>query len=244
LAPIEGSFFRELGDAANSFNAMLGGLRWFERYVPQALVQRLIRLNDDSAVASTYRLVTTMFTDICGFTQVTEHMTAPESVELLNRHFTLLAACIEREGGTIDRFEGDGLLAICGALEPYDDMACRAANAIRRTMIEENRRQSQEGGTKLRIRISMHNGRFVVGNLGSPGRVSYTVAGDTVVITRRIEELARAVGSTQETVNILAGGSVRSALVKTLPMAHLGPHSLRGRSELVEIYALDPARDQ
>jgi class 3 adenylate cyclase len=226
---------------------MLGGLRWFERYVPKALVQRLIRLNDDRAVASSYRLVTTMFTDICGFTQATEHMTAPETVELLNRHFTLLAACIEREGGTIDRFEGDGLLAIWGALEPYDDMAdraCRAANAIRRTMIEENRQHAQAGGVQLQVRIGMHTGRVVLGNLGSPGRISYTVAGDTVVITRRIEELGKTAGRTQDTVNILVSGSVRSALVKALPMAHLGPHALRGRSELVEIYALDPAGDQ
>lgn len=242
VEPIEGSFFRELNDAANSFNSMLGGLRWFERYVPKALVQRLIRLNDDSAVDSRHRSVTVMFSDIRGFTQATEHMTAADTVELLNRHFTLLANCIEKEGGIIDRFEGDGLLAIWGSLEPHDDMAdraCRAADAIRQAIIAENRLQSKQGGMTLQIRIGIHTGQVIVGNLGSPGRIHFTVSGDTVNITRRIEQLGKTVGKTEDTVNILVSGAVRSALMKSLPMTHLGPHSLRGRSEQVEIYYLD-----
>ena len=98
VEPLPGSFFRELNDASNSFNTMLGGLRWFERYVPKSLVRRLIRLHGEDGIDSSYRSIAVMFTDIVGFSQILEHMTAPEAAALLNRHFTMLAECVEVEG--------------------------------------------------------------------------------------------------------------------------------------------------
>jgi class 3 adenylate cyclase len=241
VKPIPGSFFRELNDAAFSFNTMLDGLRWFERYVPKTLVRRLISLHQDTGIESSYRDVAIMFTDIAGFTQLSENMTAPDAAELLNQHFTMVARCVEAEGGTIDKFDGDSVMAIWGAPERYEDFAdraCRAALAVKRAVLADNERQRRERGVPIRIRIGLHTGRVVVGNIGSPGRINYTVVGDPVNVARRLEELGKIVGQTSGEVNILVSGAVRSALVKPIALTHLGSHALRGRTEHVEVYEL------
>ena len=94
---IPGSFFREINDAAASFNSMLDGLRWFERYVPKPLVSRLMSVRGADAIQSVERTVTVMFTDIAAFTSLSENVPAAEVADLLNRHFTLVAGCIEAE---------------------------------------------------------------------------------------------------------------------------------------------------
>jgi len=242
VEPLPGSFFRELNDASNSFNTMLGGLRWFERYVPKSLVRRLIRLHGEDGIDSSYRSIAVMFTDIVGFSQILEHMTAPEAAALLNRHFTMLAECVEVEGGTIDKFDGDSLMAFWGAPEPhedYADRACRAALLIKREIEKENNVQREACGPVLRLRIGMCTGRVVVGNIGSPGRINYTAVGNAVNVARRLEELGKAVGRTEEDANILVSSSLRSALVKPFSLAHLGSHKLRGRTERTDVYGLE-----
>jgi class 3 adenylate cyclase len=241
VKPIPGSFFRELNDAAFSFNTMLDGLRWFERYVPKTLVRRLIRLHQDAGIDSSYRDVVIMFTDIVGFTRLSEKMTAPDAAELLNQHFSTVARCVEAEDGTIDKFSGDSVMAIWGALEQYEDFAdraCRAALAIKRAVLADNVRQRREGGAAIRMRIGVHTGRVVVGNIGSPGRINYTVVGDAVNVARRLEELGKTAGQTSGEVNILVSGAVRSALVKPIALTHVGSHELRGRTEHIEVYEL------
>ncbi|MEM7750972.1 MAG: adenylate/guanylate cyclase domain-containing protein, partial [Pseudomonadota bacterium] len=91
---LPGSMFRELNQQAQAFNAMLHGLRWFEAYVPKKLVRKLIQQDDSSAARSEEREVTVMFTDIAGFTSLSEGMPAPELAALLNEHFAQLADCI------------------------------------------------------------------------------------------------------------------------------------------------------
>ena len=183
-----------------------------------------------------------MFTDIVGFSQILEHMTAPEAAALLNRHFTMLAKCVEVEGGTIDKFDGDSLMAFWGAPEPHEDhadRACRAALLIKREIERENNVQRKARGPVLRLRIGMCTGRVVVGNIGSPGRINYTAVGDTVNVARRLEELGKTVGRTEEEANILVSSSLRSALVKPFSLAHLGSYKLRGRTERTDVYVLE-----
>jgi adenylate cyclase len=244
VAPIPGSFFRELNDAASSFNTMLDGLRWFERYVPKTLVRRLIRLDQDDALGSSYRDVAIMFTDIENFSTITETMTAPAVAEFVNRHFTTLSECVEAEGGTIDKYIGDSVMAIWGAPEPHDDCAdraCRAALAIQAAVGRQNAGAAAEGGPRLRLRIGIHSGRVVAGNIGSPDRINYTVVGDPVNVTERLEELGKEIGRTDDDINILVSGTLRAALLQPFDLTHLGPQKLRGRQEQVEVYVLNGA---
>ncbi|MGI9369818.1 MAG: adenylate/guanylate cyclase domain-containing protein [Ruegeria sp.] len=240
---IQGSFFRELDEAARSYNFMLDGLRWFELYVPKRLVRQLMRHHAGTQIESSHRDVVIMFTDIVEFTTLSEHLTAPQIASFLNEHFAGLAECIQRNGGTIDKFIGDSVMAIWGALDHQDDaadLACRTALEIAQWVKEYNLYRRERAGIAhpVRLRIGMHIGRVVVGNIGSEGRLSYTVVGDTVNVAQRLEEAGRTLGPLENEVNILVSSAVRSALVQPLTFEHIGAHKLRGREELVEIYSL------
>lgn len=238
---IPGSFFSELKDASRSFNTMLDGLRWFERYVPKALVRQLIHIQPDAAVESTFRDVVVMFTDIVAFTTMSEKMTAPDTADLLNRHFTMVAECVGAEGGIVDKYVGDSVMAIWGALQPYPDAnerACRAALAIRRAILAYNHEAGRSGGPVIRLRIGIHVGNVMVGNIGSPERLNYTVVGDAVNVAQRLEELGEHLGDTESEVNILLSGAVKVRLAAHHDLADLGLRRLRGRSEQVDVYAL------
>ncbi len=242
--PIPGSFFRELNEAANSFNSMLDGLRWFERYVPRTLVRRLIRLHKDEAVVSAYREVAVLFTDLVNFTQLSEQMTATAAADFLNGHFTMVANCVEVEGGVIDKYIGDSVMAIWGAPDQVPelaDRACRAALAIAAGVRAFNRDQGEIGGPPIRMRIGVHIGRVVVGNIGSPGRINYTVIGDPVIVAQRLEETGKQLSGGEQDVIILVSSAVQSALMEDFSLAPLGPRKLRGRSEEIEVFALEAA---
>ncbi len=243
IAEIEGSFFRELDEAARSYNFMLEGLRWFELYVPKRLVRQLMRHHPGKQINSSHRDVVIMFTDIVEFTTLSEHLTAHQTALFLNDHFAGLADCIQKNRGTIDKFIGDSVMAVWGALEHQDDaadLACNAAIEIAQWVTEYNQIKRVEAGLpySVRLRIGIHIGRVVVGNIGSEGRLSYTVVGDSVNVAQRLEEAGRVLGDTRADANILVSSSVRSALVKPLDFERIGAHKLRGREELVEIYLL------
>src|SRR5690606_30415920 len=142
------SRFRELSDAASAFNSMIAALRWFEAYLPKSLVLRLMH-RSDVAVKSEERELTIMFTDIRAVSTLAEKMRPWEIAELLNRHFNLLAGCIEAEGGTVDKYIGDCIMAFWGAPEEMEDHAARAlraAAAIERGVLEDIHRQRLLGG--------------------------------------------------------------------------------------------------
>ena len=222
---------------------MLDGLRWFERYVPKTLVSRLMRVQGRNAVVSHQREVTVLFTDIVGFTGLSERMSATQVADLLNDHFSLLAACIEAEGGTVDKFIGDSVMAIWGAPESYHDgaaRACRAALAIADAVRADNAMRGRPGKPRVRVRIGVHTGPVVVGNIGSPGRVNYTVVGDTVNTAKRLDELGKVLADDDETVPILISAETADAL-DGFDMEPMGARRIRGRSEPVRVFALKTA---
>ncbi len=238
---IPGSFFRELNDAGRAFNAMLDGLRWFERYVPKSLVSDLIRVYHDRGIESEFREVSIMFIDIAGFSRLSESMGATDVAAYLNDQFTRLAYCIENEGGTVDKYIGDGLLAIWGAPDIFPDAAdrtLRAALAIRATVASFNAVQGHTGGTPVRLRIGIHQGEVMVGNIGSPGRINYTVVGDPVNVANRIEEMGHTLGDLDADVNILMSGAFRDRLETDCDVQDLGEQPIRGRDRGIRVYSL------
>jgi hypothetical protein len=126
VTPLPGSQISELDEQARAFNAMLSGLRSFERYVPRRLVSQLIASHASDEVASEERELTVMFTDIVGFTAMSERLPAAEVAGFLNEHFSLLAGCVEAEDGTIDKYIGDALMAFWGAPDVQEDDALMA----------------------------------------------------------------------------------------------------------------------
>ncbi|MBP2232366.1 class 3 adenylate cyclase [Azospirillum agricola] len=241
------SRLREMARAASAFNAMVAGLRWFETYVPKALVLRLMRQREGlpgdaggGGLASVQREVTVMFTDIRGFSRMAERMAAADTAALLNEHFTLLAACIEAEGGTVDKFIGDSLMAFWGAPEAQEDHAARAlraAHAIHQAVSADNRRRTAAGQAPIQMRIGLHSGPVVVGNIGSDSRMNYTIIGDTVNVAARIEELSAALQGEAEVI-ILTSGVTAAKGGGAAPLVRQGGRSLRGRTGMTELWRL------
>ena len=240
VTPLRRSPFRELDVAAHAFNAMLGGLRWFQTYVPRLLVLQLIG-GEQTELQSEERTVTILFTDIVGFTEIAGRLPAPQLAEFLNRHFGLLAGCIDAEQGTIDKYIGDSVMAFWGAPAMQTDhavRACRAAKAIAATLREDNERRSAKDLKPVRLRIGIHTGPAVVGNVGAPGRINYTLIGDTVNVAQRLEQLGKEVDTGTDDVIVLISGETAACLDDTYALQPLGEQELRGRSESLAVFRL------
>lgn len=209
---LKSSLFRETAAAAEAFNAMLLGLQRFSTYVPRGLVRRLVHR---SVTQSEEREVTVLFTDIVGFTPLASALEPPELAQMLNEHFALIAQRIDEEGGTVDKYIGDCVMAFWGAPDPQPDHAARALRAaigIAQGLQRDNRRRLQEGKLPIRLRLGLNSGPVVVGNVGAPGRINYTIIGDAVNTAQRLEALGRGfLGEEEETV-ILANAETASAL--------------------------------
>jgi len=232
LKPIPGSPFRELDDQARAFNTMLRGLGWLYTYVPRRLVQRLVEKGPDERLESVDRALTVMFTDIAGYTALAEDLPAAETAELLNRHFALTGACVEAEGGTIDKFIGDSLMAFWNAPDPqpdHADRACRAALAIAAAIRADNAARRNAGLEPVRLRIGIHTGRMVAGNIGAPGRMNYTIVGDAVNAGSRLEQLGKRLGGATEEVVMLVSEASVACLAGDFPLTDCGRHAVRGR---------------
>ena len=177
------NWIKELDEQATAFNTMLTALRSFATYVPKSLVNRLIKKDGGSTVESEERNLTVMFTDIDGFTSMSEGQSAKDVAHMINAHLAILGKCVEDEGGTIDKYIGDALMAFWGAPDAQADTAeraCRAAIAMKSALEADNRARAEAGQHRIRIRIGIHQGPVLVGNIGAPGRVNYTIIGDPV----------------------------------------------------------------
>jgi class 3 adenylate cyclase len=237
------SRLREIDDAGHSLDKARGALKWFGAYVPHRLVFRLMELGED-AVRSRRRNVTVMFSDIVEFTPQAEDLPEHQTAELLNHHFALLGACIDHEQGMIDKYIGDAVMAVWGGLsrmEDHADHAVRAALAIAHVIAKDNAVRRAAGEPPIRVRIGLHSGPVVVGNIGAPGRVNFTVVGDTVNIAQRFEQLGKEFMNGEEIV-VLASGSTMGA-VRDRDALGLGPLTpeqriVKGHDEPVEVYRL------
>ena len=239
LPSLPRSRFREVDSAVLAFNAMSTTLRWVGIYLPKRLVERLMQ--QDGNVESEEREVTVMFTDIVGFTTLSEHRPARELAEMLNEHFSLIARCIEREGGTLDKYIGDSAMAFWNAPDRQSDhaaRACRAAVAIAAAMREDARRRQQAGLPVLRMRMGLHTGPAVVGNIGAPGRVNYTIVGDTVNSAQRLQSLARRFDDGTTPVIALASETTAQAAGGVVATTELGLRGLAGRQKPITVFRL------
>ena len=231
--------FRELNEAAAAFNAMVEGLRLFATYVPRSLVQRLMRQGSPGAITSEDREVSVLFADIAGFSAFAERRPASEVAAFLNHHFTLVGGCVGVWEGTIDKYIGDAVMAFWGAPGEQPDhaaRACWAAVGVAAALRVDNEERSRRGLPSVRVRIGVHSGRAVVGNIGAPSRVNYTVVGDVVNVAERLEELARSVIG--ESATILVSGDTAVQVGTDLEFLPRGRQMLRGRAEPLEVLEL------
>ncbi len=237
IVPLQGSVIRELDQQAHSFNRMIQGLRWFQAYVPRQLVQRLMEQTGGPARDVREADLTVMFTDVVGFTSLSETLRPSQIVALLNEHFEIINGAVEAERGTLDKFIGDAAMAFWGAPDSMLDhatRACRAALAIAEAVTALN---AQSDGPSLQIKIGLHSGPLIVGNIGAQTRMNYTVIGDTVNVCARIEALAGAHAEDQH-ATILVSGEVVDATGEAFVFESIGDQFVKGREQAVTVWRL------
>jgi adenylate cyclase len=196
----------ELEDLANGFNTMVDGLKerdklrtTFGKYMTAAVIEQL--LSGKVALGGESLEVTILFTDIRSFTTISEKMDPQQLVALLNEYFTEMVGIVMKEGGVVDKYIGDAIMAVFGAPVPKPDdavNAVRAAVKMRRALQGLNVRLAERGLTTLRTGIGIHTGEVVAGNIGSEARMEYTVIGDAVNLAARLETNTKDLG-----VNVL-----------------------------------------
>jgi adenylate cyclase len=238
VAPLGHSRFREIESLATSFNAMLDGLKAFGRYVPRSLVMRLMKEGGFGA-GTAERVVAIMFTDIVSFTAICEKMTVPEVAAFINHHLTLISACVEHEVGTIDKFIGDAVMAFWGAPTRMDNpaaAACRAAIAIQNALAADNKQRVAAGLAPVRIRIGIHMGPVVVGDIGAPNRINYTIVGDAVNATQRLESLGKTVSPDAEAIMLVSREVAEAA--PGFQFVERGAHVVKGKEQSLDVYQL------
>jgi adenylate cyclase len=181
------------------------------------------------------RPMTIMFTDISGFTALTETLDPEAAGALLNEHFADLEGCIRATGGVIDKYMGDGLLAFWGAPEPVADHPRRAVDAAL-AMARAVRARNASAAVPLRLRVGIATGDILVGDLGAPTRTNYTVIGDPVNVAQRLLEMGHVAAPDHETVIVTTSACIARIAAEARPRVRpLGEHQVRGRHGMVEL---------
>jgi adenylate cyclase len=210
----------------------------FERFFSPGLAERIATMPEGAAaLAGDRRPVAVLFSDVRGFTPLSEHLAPEHIASLLTEYFTEMAECVFRHGGTLDKFLGDGLMALWGApiAGPDDpDRAVRAAIDMMNALDVLNARWARVGRPALEVGIGINFGEAFAGNIGSARRLEYTVIGDVVNTASRLCACAR--GGV-----ILVSEPLRAALSDARTLAALRPHEpleLRGKSRPVPVYSV------
>ncbi len=190
--------FDEIGSLQGSMERMRGALDIFLRYVPRDLVRSLVLSGRGAEIGGEKRQVTVLFTDIEGFTTMTERMTSEQVLEQTSLYFERMSFAIQANRGTIDKFIGDAIMVMWNAPtddEFHVDNACRAVLTAHEISEELNAELMAEGLPVMRTRFGLHSGEALVGNMGARDRLQYTCLGPNVNLAARIEGLNKFYGT-------------------------------------------------
>jgi class 3 adenylate cyclase len=232
----------ELGLLASAFNVMAAGLAerekmrsMFGKFVPPEVVEKLVK--DGAGLGGGVRReVTVLMADIRDFTQLSETLPPEQLLSFLNDYFSRMVEIIVRHGGCVDKFMGDGILAVFGAPAPLEDHAARAATcALEMHFCLErlNAERSRGGLAPIRFGVALNTGPAVAGMVGSKDKMEYTVVGDTVNTVSRLEGLNSKLGT-----EILVTESVYLQTCDLFSYEGIGRIQVRGRTQAVGVFQL------
>jgi adenylate cyclase len=226
---------RELDNLSLALTQMSRGLASFQKYIPTALVRTLVARGVEARPGGGQEVLTVLFTDIVGFTALSERL-GDAIVPVLSDYLELASAAVAGHDGTIDKFIGDAVMAFWGAPIPNDRhaiTACAAALDFRRRLHQRCAEGERDGGPPLRIRVGINTGRMLVGNIGSSERLSYTVIGDAVNVASRLEAINKRYGT-----EILIGENTRAAAGAAILVRRIDTVTVYGRTQAGAIYEL------
>lgn len=236
----------EFGDLAGAFNNMAEGL--IERDKVRDLLGKVVSpevahelMRSEVKLGGEERTMTAFFSDIAGFTSISEAMQAPDLVQLLNEYLTAMGEIIQESGGVIDKYIGDAIVAFWGAPvtnAQHAGLAVRAAVRMQTRLAELRLQWHEQGRTELFVRMGINSGTMVVGNMGSRDRMDYTMIGDAVNLAARLESANKYYGS-----SILVSEFTYALIREEFLCRELDRVRVQGKNDAIGIYEVIAAID-
>ena len=225
----------EVNDMIDATDKVKTGLRSFAKYVPDKVVKQLISQGKDAKIGGEKEYVTILFSDIEGFTSISENNDVHEVVTSLNEYFDIYVHCLEESGATVDKFIGDAVMAFWNApskVENHEFIAVKTAMEIVKEIDKLNQKWKTEGKKfTFKTRIGINSGEVIVGNIGSTNRINYTVTGDPVNLASRLE-----MANKQYNTIILVGESVYNKTKDSIDYNYIDTVKVKGKEIYVKVY--------
>ncbi len=230
------SNIKEISLIDTSIAAMRGVIHSFAKYVPKEIVKDLFLKKKDIVLGGEKKEVTIFFSDITGFTSIAESYSIDVLISLLGTYFDEMSKIILSSHGTIDKFLGDGIMAFWGAPIHFPDHASRACTAALRCnamLLELNSEWQKQGHAEFLTRFGIHTGTVIVGNIGTEERLNYTIIGDAVDMTFRLQEADKMYHT-----SIIISENVYQMLGEEFVVRPLGDVAIQGKMQKMKIFEL------
>lgn len=219
----------------------------FGHYISPSVLEDVLKFPEKLRLGGERRFMTVLFSDIEGFTTISESMAPEETSRVLNGYLTSMAGCVTVERGTLDKFIGDAVMAFWNAPVPEDEhaaLACEAAIRMERAFAGVGTNEgTADGKVTLRTRIGINTGEMVVGNMGSREIFDYTVLGSEVNIAARLEPLNKDFGT-----HVIVSGATRTEAERSRPgrfvFRRLADVVLKGTNRQITVYELSGVREE
>ncbi len=206
----------------------------FSRFVSAEVVNNILDSGNSIELGGELKEVAIFFSDICGFTSMSEEMDPTEIVEMLNEYFTEMTDIVFKYDGTLNKYIGDAIMAIYGApvtMDNASEKALRASLEMRDKLSQFNENRIDNGKTPVHMGMGLHWGKVLVGNIGSPRQMEYTVIGDAVNVCSRIEGLTR-----QFDTDLLISDALYDEVRDLVEVETLEPVDVKGKSQKIIVH--------
>ena len=204
------------------------------RYLSPQIVDQVIKKDVQVNLGGDRKVVTVLFSDIRDFTRISETLPPDQLVQLLNEYFTEMARIIFENQGSLDKYIGDAIVAVFGSLISLDNparTAVQAAIQMMKSLSTANQRWTAQYGFAINIGIGINTGEVILGNIGSPERMEFTVIGDTVNIASRFSGVARP-------GQILVTKETFQSWASDIPHRELSPIEVKGKTGKLEVFEM------
>jgi adenylate cyclase len=230
------SNIQEINIMDESIHSLRIALRNFEKYIPHEIIQQLMQQGKEIQLGGEQKEITIMFSDIAGFTNLASKFSPEYFMPLLTEYFHELSLIILKNGGTIDKYIGDSIMAFWGAPLEWPDhveKACYTALLCRDCVQELNAKRRSENKPEFPTRFGINTGTVIVGNIGTYNRMNYTVIGDPVNTASKLQEINK-----QYDTQILVGKDVYLKIKDRFILRPVDKVQIAGKEEKMEIFEL------
>ncbi|QEY52059.1 adenylate/guanylate cyclase domain-containing protein [Legionella longbeachae] len=235
------TIIKEISYLDKALSTLRSSLTSFQRYVPHSLVKKLVHTGKIARVGGQNQTISILFSDIKNFTTISESTPPQKLMTYLSDYFQSMTEAVIQHEGTLDKYIGDAVMAIWNAPtkdEEHAFHACETARVMNLRLKKLNIKHKQEGFPEFNIRIGIHTGEAIVGNVGSEDRLSYTALGDTVNSASRLESINK-----NYNTQIIVSDATFNQVSDKFPFRFLDEVAVRGKQESIAIYELITAQN-